>query len=226
MTVSATNSTPTTAAATAAATSATGGADMAQLSGNFSTFLTLLTTQLKNQDPTSPMDSNQFTQQLVMYSQVEQQIQSNTNLKTLISQGQSQGSVVATSYLGKNVSVTNGQGSLTGGAANWSYTLNGTASTATLGVSDANGKLVYSGPAETATGSHTFAWNGKDNNGNQLNDGAYKLAITASDSAGNAVATSVASAGTVSQIDMTGATPQLVIGNMEIGVGDIAAVAN
>ena len=62
---------------------------MKQLSGNFSTFLTLLTTQLKNQDPTSPMDSNAFTQQLVMYSQVEQQISTNDNLKTLITQGSS-----------------------------------------------------------------------------------------------------------------------------------------
>ena len=66
-----------------------------QLSGNFSTFLNLLTTQLKNQDPTSPMDTNQFTQQLVMYSQVEQQIQSNSNLKTLIAQGQSSASAMA-----------------------------------------------------------------------------------------------------------------------------------
>ena len=62
---------------------------MSQLSSNFSTFLTLLTTQLKNQDPTAPMDSNQFTQQLVQFSQVEQQIDTNTNLKTLITPGHS-----------------------------------------------------------------------------------------------------------------------------------------
>ncbi|HTN12854.1 MAG TPA: flagellar hook capping FlgD N-terminal domain-containing protein, partial [Acetobacteraceae bacterium] len=62
------------------ASTSTGGNAMAQLSSNFSTFLTLLTSQLKNQDPTSPMDSNQFTQQLVMYSQVEQQIDTNSNL--------------------------------------------------------------------------------------------------------------------------------------------------
>src|ERR1700744_4656824 len=92
----------------ATATSSTPDA-MAQLSGNFSTFLTLLTSQLTNQDPTSPMDSNQFTQQLVEFSQVEQQIDTNTNLKTLISQGTAQAGTFATSYLGKNVSVTNGQ---------------------------------------------------------------------------------------------------------------------
>src|SRR5476649_38178 len=102
-------------ASSAATTSATSPDAMAQLSGNFSTFLTLLTSQLKNQDPTAPMDSNQFTQQLVEFSQVEQQINTNTNLKTLITQGTSQAGVTATAYLGKKVSVTNGNASLTGG---------------------------------------------------------------------------------------------------------------
>ncbi len=93
MTVTPASSTPT--------STATQPDAMKQLSGNFSTFLTLLTTQLKNQDPTSPMDSNQFTQQLVMYSQVEQQIDSNNNLKTLISQGTSNAAAMTTGYLGK-----------------------------------------------------------------------------------------------------------------------------
>src|ERR1700710_626544 len=106
---------PVTTTAAAASSSSTSPNAMAQLSGNFSTFLTLLTTQLKNQDPTAPMDSNQFTQQLVEFSQVEQQIDSNTNLKTLISQGTSQAGISATTYLGKNVSVTNGKASLTSG---------------------------------------------------------------------------------------------------------------
>src|SRR5471030_3006673 len=110
--------TPTSSTTPAAATSAAPDS-MKQLSGNFSTFLTLLTTQLKNQDPTSPMDSNAFTQQLVMYSQVEQQIDSNANLKTLISQGTSNAAAVTTGYLGKKVSITNGSASLSGGTANW-----------------------------------------------------------------------------------------------------------
>lgn len=223
MTVTPASSTPTTVPTT---NSASGSGDIAQLSGNFNTFLTLLTTQLKNQDPTSPMDSNAFTQQLVMYSQVEQQIQSNTNLKTLITQGQSNAANLTTSYLGKKVSVTNGQASLTSGAANWTYNLSGTAAATGLSITDANGKVVYTGAGETAGGNHAFTWDGKDSNGNQLNDGTYKLTVTAADSAGNALTTSTASAGTVSQIDLTGPTPQLVIGNMEVGISDIAAIAN
>ena len=120
---------------------------MKQLSGNFSTFLTLLTTQLKNQDPTSPMDSNQFTQQLVMYSQVEQQINTNTNLKTLITQGTRPSSALwPPAYLGKTVSVTNGNASLTNGSATWTYNLGTAAATDPLTVTDANGKMVYYRP--------------------------------------------------------------------------------
>jgi flagellar basal-body rod modification protein FlgD len=217
--VSGTSSTP-------PATTGTSADAMSQLSSNFSTFLTLLTTQLKNQDPTSPMDSNQFTQQLVQFSQVEQQIDTNTNLKSLISQGSTQAGAMATTYLGRNVSITNGQASLSSGAANWSYNLGTTASSATLSITNANNQVVWTGTGETATGNHVLAWNGKDNNGNAMADGAYKLTVTAKDSAGNDVTNSVASAGTVSQIDMTSGAPQLVIGNMEVGFADIAAVTN
>ena len=199
---------------------------MSQLSSNFSTFLTLLTTQLKNQDPTSPMDSNTFTQQLVMYSQVEQQIDTNDNLKTLITQGTTNASSVAATYLGKNVSVTNGKASLSNGTANWTYTLGTAAASSTIAITNSSGQTVYTGNGETTSGNHTFTWDGKDVNGNQLNDGVYKMTVTAADSAGNTVTTSVASAGTVSQIDMTSGTPQLVVGNMELGLGDIAAVSN
>ena len=199
---------------------------MSQLSSNFSTFLTLLTTQLKNQDPTSPMDSNQFTQQLVMYSQVEQQINTNDNLKTLIGQGTTNAAAMAATYLGKKVSITNGNASLTNGTAAWSYNLDTASATTQLAITDAKGNTVFTTTGETTAGDHSFTWNGKDLNGNQLADGTYKLTVTAADSASNKVTSSVASAGTISQIDMTSGTPQLVVGNMELGLGDIAVLGN
>lgn len=213
--------------ANAASTGTTNQPDaMKQLSGNFSTFLTLLTTQLKNQDPTSPMDSNQFTQQLVMYSQVEQQIGTNDNLKTLIAQGTSNAANMATGYLGKRVSVTNGSASLSGGSATWTYGLAGNTANTLLSVTNANGKVVYTTAGSNTAGNNTLTWDGKDNNGNQLPDGAYTLKVTAADAAGNEVSSTVASAGTVGQIDMTVSPPKLVIGNMEVNLSDIAAVAN
>jgi flagellar basal-body rod modification protein FlgD len=199
---------------------------MKQLSSNFSTFLTLLTTQLKNQDPTSPMDSNQFTQQLVMYSQVEQQIDTNTNLKSLISQGTSNAAAMAAAYLGKKVSITNGNASLSAGAATWSYNLETAAAATQLAITDAKGRTVFTTNGETTSGDHAFTWDGKDLAGNRLADGTYKLSVTAADSGGGNVTSSVASAGTVGQIDMTSGVPKLVVGNMELELGDIAALGN
>lgn len=224
MTTPIANTTQNPAAATSG--SAAGSDAMSQLSGNFNTFLTLLTNQLKNQDPTSPMDSSTFTQQLVMYSQVEQQISTNSNLKTLIGQGTTQIGSYATSYLGKAVSITNGNAALSGGAAKWSYNLGAAASSTTLTVTNASGRVVYTGAGETASGNHQFAWNGKDNNGNQQADGTYTLKITAKASDGTGVTAQVASAGVVSEIDMTSGTPQLLIGGMSVGLSDIAHVAN
>jgi len=202
------------------------GNALGQLSSNFSTFLTLLTTQLKNQDPTSPMDSNQFTQQLVEFSQVEQQINTNTNLQTLINQGTSQAGTFATAYLGKNVSITDGNASLINGQANWTYNLGAAASSTTLTVTNSSGAVVYSGAGGTAQGNNSFNWNGIDNNGNKVPDGTYKLAVAAQALDGSTIKTSVASAGLVSQIDMSSGTPQLVIGNMEIPLSSVSAIMN
>jgi flagellar basal-body rod modification protein FlgD len=210
------------AASAAAATTAT---DQTQLAGNFDTFLKLLTTQLQNQDPLSPMDSNQFTQQLVEFSQVEQQINTNTNLTTLINQGTSQSGAFAVNYLGKTVTVTNGNASLTNGAANWNYNLGTQAAQTTLTVTDANGNAVYSGPGLTAAGNNTFAWDGRSTNGTQVPDGVYTLQVAATAADGSTVTSSVSSKGVVSEVDMTSGTPKLIVGSMSLAVSDIAGVS-
>jgi flagellar basal-body rod modification protein FlgD len=214
------NSTTPSSASASSANNAT-----SQLSSNFDTFLQLLTTQLQHQDPLDPMDTSQFTQQLVEYSQVEQQIDTNTNLQSLISQGTSQSAAYATSYLGKTVTVSGGEGSLTNGQAQWTYNL-GTASTSTtLQVTDANGNVVYSGSGQTTAGNSNFNWNGVDNSGNQLPDGSYTLAVKAS-AGGSTVTTSVTAVGTVSEVNMINGTPQLLIGSMEVPLTSISSVQN
>lgn len=212
---------------TTAASASTGASSnaMSQLSGNFDTFLQLLTTQLQHQDPLDPMDTSQFTQQLVEYSQVEQQIDTNNNLQSLITQGTNQSVAYATGYLGKTVTVTGGQGSLTGGQAQWTYNLAATATSTTLTISDANGKVVYSGTGQTAQGNNSFTWNGQDNNGNQLPDGTYTLAVKAT--AGDQTVTStVTSSGTVNEVNMNNGAPQLLIGSMEVPLTSISSVKN
>src|ERR1700746_1550917 len=102
---------------TSGTSSSSTAVDDTMIASNFTTFLTLLTTQLQNQDPLSPMDSNQFTQQLVQFSQVEQQINTNDNLKSLITQGANQTGAYAVSYLGKAVTIAGGNAPLANGQA-------------------------------------------------------------------------------------------------------------
>ena len=216
----------TSASSAAGAAAAQNASSAQQLTGNFNTFLQLLTTQLQNQDPMSPMDSNQFTQQLVQFSQVEQQINTNSNLQTLISLQQGGSASNAVSYLGKTVTVSNGNASLMGGAAAWKYGLGAQATATTLTITNSTGQVVYSGPGSTNAGTSTFNWNGQDNNGNQLPDGVYTMAVNAQAADGSAVQTAVASSGVVSEIDTSGSSPQLVVGLMEIPLADVAAVTS
>jgi flagellar basal-body rod modification protein FlgD len=213
-------------AATGAAATGTSDSATQQLTGNMDTFLQLLTTQLQNQDPMNPMDSDQFTQQLVEYSQVEQQINTNTNLQTLISLQQGGAASSAVSYLGKTVSVTNGSASLTDSAASWNYTLAAPSTATTLTIANASGQTVYTGAGSTSAGGNTFDWNGQDNNGNQLPDGVYTLAVTAAASDGSAVQTSVSSTGVVSEVNLSGSTPELMIGSMAVPISQVATVQN
>lgn len=208
----------------------TGSTSSKTLAGNFQTFLKLLTTQLQNQDPTSPMDSNQFTQQLVMYSQVEQQISTNDNLTKLISLGQNQASNLAMSYLGKNVVLSDGSGLLQNGSVNWNYGLDNDANATTLSIKDSSGKVVFSknftAPVDNAAGTHAFAWDGKDMNGNQLNDGMYTMVLSATAKDGSKVTTSIASKAQVSGVDLSGTSPQLVLGNSEVPLTSASLITN
>jgi flagellar basal-body rod modification protein FlgD len=208
----------TAATSTTAAAAAASAADNSkkQLSANFDTFLTLLTTQLKNQDPLSPMDSNQFTQQLVQFSQVEQQINSNKNLESLISLTKSQGAANAVSYLGKTITLTDGRAALQNGAAHWAYALPSDATSVKLVVTDSKGHAVYAGSGETASGLHAFNWDGTGNSGDALPPGVYKLSVTAQAADGTSLSSTVASQGVVSEVDLSGDEPMLMIGPLGV----------
>lgn len=225
MTTAVTNNTTTNTTSTTSTTST----DRTSLASNFQTFLTLLTTQLQNQDPTSPMDSNQFTQQLVMYSQVEQQIDTNSKLDSLIGLSNNQSTNLAMSYLGKNVVLSDGTGQLTSGSASWTYGLSNAANSTTLTVKDANGKVVYSTTADAqgnTAGTHTFKWDGTDASGNTLSDGLYTLVVTPTATDGTTIKTSIASKATVSGVDLSGSTPQLVLGTSEVPLTSATLVTN
>jgi flagellar basal-body rod modification protein FlgD len=85
------------------ATSSTGANSVGALSTNFNSFLNLLMTQMKNQDPTSPLDSNRFTSELVRFSQMEQQISTNSSRGQLIQSTQAGDLTQAGWMLGSSV---------------------------------------------------------------------------------------------------------------------------
>lgn len=184
--------------------------DRTRLSDNYDTFLVLLTAQLQNQDPLAPMDSTQFTQQLVQFSQVEQQIRTNEQLEGLVSQYQAASAGAALSYLGKDAIIEADETYLAGGVANWAYALPATASEVTIRVKDANGRTVYTADGELTQGEHLFAWNGEKTAGGFASDGVYTISIEAKNAAGESMTPSVNVRETIMGVDFSGAVPLVI----------------
>src|SRR5882724_11050954 len=160
------------------------------LAGNFQTFLTLLTTQLKHQDPLTPLDTNQFTQQLVQFASVEQQLKTNDQLTSLVSLQQTAQSTQALTFVGKTAVVDGSTAALTHGSATWKLSVP-TNSNVSISIANSTGQTVFTGSVPVNAGDHQpFAWNGKGNDGTQQPDGKYKLTATAIDSTGNSIGVS------------------------------------
>ncbi|MEJ6789995.1 flagellar hook assembly protein FlgD [Brevundimonas sp. BR2-1] len=196
------------------------------LASNFETFLTLLTSQLKNQDPLSPVDSNQFTAQLTQMAGVEQQLLTNDLLKSLVSAQGGGGLGQAATYIGKEATAAWSATRMADGEASWSYELGSNAASATLQVLDGTGKVIWSGdaPAKT-TGMHDFTWDGKATTGNDGQDGqVYSLKIVAKDAAGGAVDAQVLTRGRISGVEMYDGEAYLTIGKSIVPLSTIIAL--
>jgi flagellar basal-body rod modification protein FlgD len=182
-------------------TSSTGLAD------NFQTFLTLLTTQLQNQNPLDPLDTNQFTQQLVQFAGVEQQLKSNDQLKALLELEKTAQSTQALIYVGHTVAV-DGSTQHFNGSATWNLKAERD-STAAITITNSVGQTVYTGNFALSQGNASFMWDGKGNDGTQWPAGTYKLTATAKDASGKDVAIATEIQGIVDSVDLT-ATPALL----------------
>ena len=189
---------------TTSSTATTGIAD------NFQTFLTLLTTQLQNQNPLDPLDTNQFTAQLVQFAGVEQQLKSNDQLKSLIDIEKSAQSTQALVYVGNTVAV-DGSTAQFDTAATWNFKTEKD-TTATITITSSTGQTAFTGTYPLKQGDSSFVWDGKGNDGVQWPAGTYTMSATGKDSSGNSVAISTEVQGIVDSVDLTASPPLLSIG--------------
>jgi flagellar basal-body rod modification protein FlgD len=213
--------------ATATSTTATATTkSMSKLAENFDQFLTLLTTQLKNQDPLSPMDSAQFTQQLVAFAGVEQQINTNKNLEQLLALQKSNQMVGALSLMGKTIEAKTDEFPLSGGSGTFAYSLPKTAAQVAYSIQDASGRVVYSGTGDTTAGRHEYTWDGKSKSGIQQPDGAYTLTVVALDRAGAQIDVTTTAIGKVSGVESGSTGAVLAMGAVKVPVDQVTAVIN
>jgi flagellar basal-body rod modification protein FlgD len=206
-------------------TSAAGSSGTLDFTSNFNTFLTLLTTQLKNQDPLSPMDTNQFTQQLVEFSGVEQQINTNTNLKQLIALQTDNEAVTAAPLVGDTIEYNSPTAGLSNGEAVFSYTLPSNAGATSLSVVDASGNVVYSTSGQTTAGSYSFTWNGVTSAGLQEADGGqYSLQVAAADANNTPITATVAAYGVVNGVSIANNATTLDVGGTAVPMSELLAI--
>jgi flagellar basal-body rod modification protein FlgD len=192
------------------------------IADNFQTFLTLLTTQLQNQNPLDPLDTNQFTQQLVQFAGVEQQLKSNDQLKSLLALEKSAQATQALIYVGQNVAVDGSTAQLDGHAT-WNLNAPKTANT-TITIMSSTGQTAYSGPFTVNSGNASFVWDGRGNDGTIWPPGAYKMSVTGKDTSGNDLAISTEVQGIVDSVDMTSSPALLSIGGQNYTTDQIKRV--
>lgn len=186
-------------------TSATQSASAAQnsqakLSEDFNNFLVLLTTQLQYQDPLDPLDSGEFTQQLVSFTGVEQAITTNKNLEQLISQTNTRNMSNAVGYLGKEITLQTDRSGLGNGQAKWEFSLNSKAAETKLTIRNEKDEIVHTEFGDTASGLHEFIWNAPEG----TESGIYKLEVTALASDDTAIQSTIFSKGLVTSIESLG----------------------
>ncbi|MBN9364552.1 MULTISPECIES: flagellar hook assembly protein FlgD [unclassified Devosia] len=191
---------------------------------NFDTFLQLLTTQLRNQNPLDPLDTNQFTQQLVQFTGVEQQLKTNEFLQAMMTSTQTANNSQAVSYVGKVVTASGSKAELVDGSARWNFAVAAKANI-TATVKDANGNVVYTKSGTVDKGESVFTWDGIGNDGTKKANGTYSVSIEARDVAtGKLVGVATEMTGEVTGVDFSGSEPVLIVGTARVNLSAILSV--
>ena len=195
------------------------------LAEDFDSFLNLLTTQLQNQDPTEPLDTNQLTDQIVQFTQAEQLINTNQKLDQLVQLQSASTASNAVSYVGRVVEVESDEFNLVGGFANFGYELDYNAKDVEISITTPAGTVISTidGPT-TSDKKHRLTWNGTDKNGNPVADGIYKISIVAKDSDGKEIGVTPLVSDVVTDLDIKDGETTLYMGDIEIPVTAVRSI--
>ena len=184
----------------------------AKLNEDLNRFLTLLVTQLQNQDPLDPLDATEFTSQLVQFASVEQQIFQNSNLEKLLNLQETNQISQMVDFIGKRVEYFGQELSLEKGNAEFSYVMPSSVVDANVNISNSAGQNVFFAKGDTTAGKHTVIWDGVDKNGNQQSDGKYSVLVSGTDPQGNLVTIEHLMVGSVSGAGVDEGQVKLFIG--------------
>ena len=197
----------------------------ARLADDFDQFLALLTAQLQNQDPLDPLDSNEFVQQLVSFTGVEQSIATNANLETLIAQNRAGQAASAVSYLGTTVEASGDQIVLAGGDARFVYTLSENTASTSIVIANESGEIVFTEQGNTTTGDHGFVWDGRDANGNLQPEGIYKITVSAFASNESLLSVPTIIGGRVTRVETDDNGIHLTVNGIKVSLEDVLSVS-
>lgn len=213
--------------ATTGASSGSGLANQRQtIAENFDTFLQLLITQLKHQNPLEPMDTNEFTAQLVQFTSVEQQLKTNEFLETMMKSSQSELNMHAVNYVGKVVTASGASTDLVDGKAAWLYRIDHPAENTTVTIKDDRGNTVYTDKLSLKAGTDQIVWNGLTSAGEKLTQGRFTITIDARDANGAYVPVTTEMMGKVESVDVSGPEPYLMIAGLRIPLSAVTSVGN
>ncbi len=210
----------------ATSTSSASQAMKQEIGMNKDDFLKLFVAQLQNQDPLNPMDGTQFVTQLAQMTQVEQAYNTNTNLQSIIASLSDNTYMSSVSFIGKTVTAPGSQITLTEGSQPiLNYSLSQAASQVEIDIKDASGNVVRTlTQGQTAAGSQTISWDGRDANSNALPAGSYTFTVKGTDVSGNSFSGTPLIKGVVTGVKLNGSMPVLTVGGTDIQLSDLIAV--
>lgn len=210
--------------AASASSSSEAVADKKSIADDFDIFLKLLTTQLKNQNPLEPLKTAEFTQQMVAFTQVEQQVKANKNLEELSSLFRATSLTSTVSYIGKTVTAEGNATNLKDSEATWDVDFNEAPEESSILIADQFGKVVYASKTDFKEGMNNFSWNGQLSQGGIAPDGLYTIKINATNASGEIINAETLVSGVVTGVDMTGANSLLNLGNRSVKLENVRKI--